>query len=255
MRFNKFKGFVWLGVVIVVMSGCSNANSTLTPASTTRVSGATQTPWIINVPVTVTPEPATITPLPTIGVAAETKAPTRTATKPPVAAKTATKPAPTTAVALAPTATSAPACNLGSVSKLIFPNDGALRHTKISGFAPDTFDFQWTPFQDGETDATVGYRIAIQSKLGGKIINSDVVDVQHNWFIENGKHYIYDQRRVQNLVSPAGDNYAVTWTVTVIKVTGGYDNTSGKSSGTATTCGSATGPFTINLVVCGDSGC
>ena len=253
MRVNNLKWFVSLGIAIAVLSGCGNANTTLTPAPATR--GATQTPWLIYVPVTVTPEPATITPLPTAGVGAEARTPTRTPTKPPVALKTATKAATTAPVAVAPSATSAPTCNLGSVANLIFPNDGALRHTKLSGFAPDTFDFQWTPFQAGESDPNVGYRIQIQSKLGSKIINGDTVDIQHNWFINNGKHFIYDQRRVQNLVSPAGDIYSVTWTVTVIKATGGFDNTGGKSSGTVTPCSPATGPFTINLQVCGDTGC
>ncbi|MBI5032648.1 MAG: hypothetical protein HZB51_19165 [Chloroflexi bacterium] len=252
MRVTNLRWLVLLSAVVAAVSGCSG-NTSLTPAPATR--SATQTPWLIYVPVTVTPEPVTITPLPTAGLVVEVKTPTRTATRPAVV-RTATRPAPTVApVAAAPTATPAPACSLGSVAKLIFPNDGALRHTKLSGFSPDTFDFQWTPFQAGETDATVGYRIELQSKLGSKVINGDIVDVQHNWFINNGQHYIYDQRRVQNLVSPAGDIYSVTWTVTVIKVTGGFDNTVGKSSGTVTRCGPATGPFTISLQVCGDSGC
>lgn len=247
MRITNLKWLVLLGVIIITLSGCSSANTTLTPAPATR--GATQTPWIINVPVTVTPEPATITPLPTAGLVVEVKTPTRTATRAPVAVRTATKPAPTTApVVAAPSATTAVACNLGSVAKLIFPNDGALRRTRVSGFSPDTFDFQWTPYQAGESDPQVGYRIDIQSKKGSKIVNSDAVDIQHNWFINNGQHYIYDQRRVQNLAS-GGDNVAVTWTVTVIKITGSYDNVGGKSSGTVTRCSSATGPFTIDLQV------
>ena len=255
MRINNLKWIGLLGVLLVTLSSCSGGNASQTPP-TTRL--ATQTPWLIYVPVTVTPDPATITPLPTAVIAAAepTKGTaTRTPTKAPaVIAKTPTKAA--TVAPAAPTATAQVACNLGSVSKLIFPGDGALRRTKTSGFSPDTFDFQWTPFTPGEADPLAGYRIEIQSKRGSQIVNGDVVDVQHNWFVTNGQHYNYDSRRVQNLASPAGgDSVTVLWTVTVIKTTGSYDNVAGKSTGTVTKCGPAPAPLSINLQVCGLEGC
>src|SRR5512146_2352000 len=53
---------VALSAVALWLAGCSTANPTVTSA--TRA--ATQTPWFIYIPVTTTPEPATITPLPTV---------------------------------------------------------------------------------------------------------------------------------------------------------------------------------------------
>jgi hypothetical protein len=239
VRITKLTWIILLGVAAATLSACS-ANPTPTP-SPTRV--ATQTPWIIERVITATPEPPTITPLPT-ATEAKPKTPTRAPTAKPAATKSPTAPP----VAVAPSATPVPACNLGTVT-LIFPDNGAPRKTKRTGPASDTFDFKWTPFQVGETDPQIGYRIDIESKIGGKAVNSDTVYISHNGFLRSGQHYIYDAQRIFYLASPAGgENVAVAWKVTVVKTTGSFDD-QGKASGTVVNCGAPSPTFLIQLEV------
>ncbi len=249
LKIDNLKLIIVLAFCVVTLNACSSASPSTTPPPTRL---ATQTPWIIYVPVTNTPEPATVTPLPT---ATDAKPTVRaTATRAPAVAKpaaTATKPP--AAVAVVPTATPVPVCPPGlafpAQQGVRFPENGALRRTKTNGPGPDTFDFKWVPFQQDETDGQLGYRIEIQSKKGTQVVNGDTVDVQHNWFINNGKHFIYDARRVYNLASAGGgDSVAVTWTVSIIKATGGYSN-QGQASGTVTKCGASLDAWLIDLQV------
>lgn len=243
MKLTNLKWIVILGAAIVALSACSPQPAVAPPA--TRA--PTQTPWIIYVPVTPTPEPFTVTPLPTVTPAQPPRTATRTAV-PRAAAPTRPPATAVPTVPPAPKATTAPACSLGTVT-LIFPDNGAPRKTKRTGPASDTFDFKWTPIQPGEGDAALGYRISIESKKGSRIINADIVDVQHNKFIRDGEHYIYDAVRISNLASPAGgENVTVTWTVTVIKAPGGY-SASDRANGAIVTCGAPTLPWVIELEV------
>lgn len=240
MRITNAKWIVTFAVLLVALSACGS-NPTPTPPPT-RV--ATQTPWVIYVPITATPEPPTVTPLPTVTASKPSRTPTRTvAPKPTVVA---TKP-PATPVVAAPSPTAAPACSAGSVT-LRFPENGAPRSTKRTGPGPDIFDFKWDPFQAGETDSQIGYRIDIESKRVGtnQIVNGDAVYISHNGFLRSGQHYPYDQRAVFGLAG--GDNVTVLWKVTVVKTTGSFDD-QGHAAGSVINCGPPSQTWTIQLIV------
>jgi len=219
-----------LSALAIGLSACGG-NATLTPPPT-RV--ATQTPWIIQIPVTVTPEPPTATRLPTITVAAPTRAPT----KPPVAAKPTTAPTKPPAAPPPPTATTAPVCNLGTVS-LIFPENGT---TRLKGAA---FEMKWQTPLAGETDPQVGYKIEMESRRGSQFVNGALVYISHNKYIQDGK-FIFERRKVADLAQ--NDNASVTWKVTIVKATGGFDDLQQTANGTVITCGPPSSPSVIQLV-------
>ncbi|MBI5303823.1 MAG: hypothetical protein HY868_16930 [Chloroflexi bacterium] len=215
MRLANSKLIFVLGLLGVWLSACSSNVPTVTP---TRA--ATQTPWIIYVPITVTPEPIIATPLPTVAaIVAPTARPT--ATRAPVVAKpAATKPpaAPPAPVAIAPTATPAPKCSYGPVT-LKEPEDNALRRTKSSSVGGDTFRFIWDPPPElaGEVSSNVGYKLVVNSRRGG-FTNGATLYLSHNKFVREGKLYIMDKPAVSALAS--GDSVEVTWNVTVIQAGG-----------------------------------
>lgn len=242
MKITNLKLFVALGIIAIVSSACSSTGAT-TVTPTTRA--ATQTPWIIYMPVTVTPEPATITPLPTADVKVPTT-PTRTPTRPPVAVKpsaTATKPA----VAAPPPPTAAPACNLGSVT-LKEPDNGALRQTKQVGVGGDTFRFIWEPPPSlgAETNSDVGYQLEMESRRAGKVVNGASIYISHNKFLRDGKLYIFDKPGVSALAG--GEDAIVSWKVTVIKASGGFNDSDPtmRPAGTIA-CGPSSPIWIINL--------
>ena len=95
----------------------------------------------------------------------------------------------------------------------------------------------------------MGYHVEIIAKVGSKVLNGDAVDIQHNFFWNNGQHYIYDAQRVFGLGTGApSDTVAVTWTVTVIKATGSYDNKY-RANGAVVNCSPASSPSLINLSI------
>jgi hypothetical protein len=239
VKITNLKGIIVLGFVVMILSACSSSAPS-TATIPTRV--ATQTPWIIYVPVTVTPEPATITPLPTVEVRTT---PTRTPTRAVASVRataTATKPAaPSTPVVAA--ATPVPACNLGTVTPY-FPENGVRRTINIVGTGGPAFEFKWhTPLGAGQQDPTIGYRIDITSKRGGQTVGGDTVYVSHNKYIERGM-YSYEGPKVRRL--GAGDSAAITWYVTIVKVSGGF-NDDGTKNGTEISCGSPSQTMLIDL--------
>jgi hypothetical protein len=242
VKITNLKQFVVFGIATVILSACSSTGST-TVTPPTRA--ATQTPWIIYMPVTVTPEPATITPLPTAEVKVPTT-PTRTPTRAPVVVKpsaTATKPA----VAAPPPPTAAPVCNLGSVT-LKEPDNGALRQTKEKGVGGDTFRFIWEPPPSlgGDTTSDVGYQLEMESRRGGKVVNGASIYISHNKFLRDGKLYIFDKPGVSALAG--GEDAIVTWKVTVIKVSGGFnENDPTFRPAGIIACGPSSPIWTINL--------
>ncbi len=234
-----------LGLLAVALSACST-NASPTPGTPTRA--ATQTPWIIYVPVTTTPEPAIATPLPTIGAPAQPTA-RATATRAPVVAvkPSATKPLAAPVAPAAPAATAPPACSLGTV-KLTFPENGARRDFKVGGTGGPAFELKWDPapnlpFEAG--DPAVGYKIEVIAKKKGstQVVNSATYFIAHNKFI-NEKRFIIDARSARALTNE--DDASVSWQVTVIKA-GGFDDAGGKS-GTEIVCGAPSAPSTIEVV-------
>jgi hypothetical protein len=238
-----------LSVAMFAVSACSSGGTSPTPPVTRS---ATQTPWVIYVPITFTPEPATVTPLPpaTASVkATAARTPTRVAVAVPTKAPVAppTKAAPPQPAVVVPSLTAAPACSAPAVT-LFSPGPADERKTKEKGPGSDTFVLKWAPFTPGDSDALMGYRIDLTSRLNGRTVNGDVVYVSHNAFLNNGQQYIYDSLRVYNLAAPAGESVNVEWTVTVVKTTGSFDNQGGVS-GTVVKCSPPSAPLTIPLKV------
>jgi hypothetical protein len=218
-------------------SACGTPGQSATP---TRV--ATQTPWVIYVPVTTTPEPATITPLPTVTSVQPTRAPTRI---PPTKAPPTKAPPTAAPVAAAPTKTPVPACELGTATPT-FPEDGAPRHTPS-----DAIIFKWDPPSTltGPTDPHVGYRVEIESRRGGQHINGVVLYISANKYLQDGQA-VLDKRAVAGLAG--NDNATATWTVTVVKASGDFSETDLTSQPAGLiNCGAPSRTMSVQLIYSG----
>jgi hypothetical protein len=237
VKVKKQNWIIALGVLALAVTACGNANTT--PIPPTRA--ATQTPWIIYVPVTTTPEPAVLPLLPTAEVRAPT-APVRTPTRAPAVVKSTVPPTKPPVAPSAPVAkpADAPACSIGTVT-LTFPENGAPRNKGAA------FEMKWAPptALSGETDPNVGYKIEMTSRRGSKVINGATVYISHNKYFREGK-FVYDRSAVSMLA--AGDDAVVTWQVTVVKVSGGFDDQQQTYSGSILNCGSASLPSQIQLI-------
>ncbi len=234
-------------------SGSGGPTPTRTPKAVAEKGDATQTPWIIYVPVTTTPEPFTVTPLATVTSAkpqqptAAPAQPTRTkapATAKPVSAKpTATQAIPPTAVP--PSATSLPACGQTyQVSQLIFPKNNDTREVKAGGGAGKTVQFKWAPVASWELDSKLGYQIYVKTKT-----NSQAIYISHNGYlkVQNENGAILSQQAAYGLTQ--GDDSQAQWNVTVVMSSGGFDDQNFAILGTATACGPASATFLLNLKV------
>lgn len=248
---NQMFGLALSVLALSISTGCGILP--INSAQPTRA--ATQTPYIVYVPVTTTPEQATITPLATTTSAAPPTA-TRTLTRAAVVRPTATRTKTAAPVAAGPSATSAPACTSGPVLDPIEPNDGAERRTFATRNGSDTFIYRWTPPANAGGD-DFGYKIQINAThLNGKPAGSDTIYIQHNKYVSDQQKQncggrsclIYDNARVHNL--PAGDeDVNVSWYISVVKFSGSISD-AGYLTGTAVECsGSRTTPRTIILKV------
>ncbi len=236
-----------LATLIVACGGSSDATPTRT-----RVAQAepTQTPWIVYVPVTVTPGPATATLEPTV----TPNAPPPTAvppTRPPATPRPVqpTKPPeqPTTPADSPtpppPPTTPAPSCgSTYQVTKLTFPENGVLRDVKNTSAQGKTIEFKWEPIADYEMDPKIGYRVNVSTK-----INSVSLFISHNAYLQARK-VILPAQPAWGLTN--GDDMTATWNVEVIMASGEF-NDSGDDrqppQGTITVCGPASPSFSINL--------
>lgn len=239
------RGAILIGVMVVAIS-CGGTSGAV--PTTTRIARAeaTQTPIIIYVPVTTTPEPFTATPLPTVTSAGPTRTPTRPPqppqppqpTRPPVAAATNT-PVP------APSNTAAPACGQAlKVAALTFPEDGATRNT-ASGGGP-TIQFKFTPVVNYPLDSSIGYRVDMKNTRTNR---PDARYMSHNKYFPTNGPIILDGKALW--IMAGGDDGQMEWTVTVIKASGGFDESTDQPIGTVADCGSPTGPFRIYVHVLG----
>lgn len=225
------------------MASAACGGSDATPTRT-RVAQAeaTQTPWIIYIPVTTTPGPATATleptstpnaPQPTPVPATRTRAPA-TARPAPVVTKPPTAP-PEPPTAEPPTATQAPSCGQTyQVKNLTFPEDHALREAKAGSGAGKTIQFKWDPIASYELDPKIGYRVSIASPS-----NSQALYISHNKYLKDPVA-ILSQQATYGLTQ--GDDTTATWHVDVIMTTGEFND-----------AGDDTTPPTGNIIVCGPS--
>jgi hypothetical protein len=250
---NKLIALGSLCMVAIAGAACGPAvepTPTRTPKAAGENSGATQTPWIVYVQVTNTAEPSTVTPLPTIQLVAAqpTKAPP---TKAPATRPPATKAPVLTAApaepptAAPPTASPAPACGQPmTVAALTFPENGATRITKQNPGGNMAIEFKFTPAVGYPLDTNLGYMVLIKAKS-----NSASLFVSHNQFLKDQKVTL-EQHAVWNLTLPTGDDANLTWTVTPVMSSGGFDDLNHtQPAGTITACGPSTGPWSIYLHV------
>jgi hypothetical protein len=223
-------------------SGSGEATPTRTPRAIADNSNPTQTPWIIYIPVTVTPEPFTATPLPTVTSAKPTPKPTNTR-EPVTPRPTSTKaPAntPTSAVpteippTAAPTNTLPPSCGQTyTVTKLTFPEQGAVRTAKAGGGAGHTVQFMFDPavaFKLG--NPKIGYQVYVQTP-----VNSQSIYISHDFYLTQ-RYVVLSQQATYGLTQ--GDDATATWNVTVVMASGGFNDQGDPQTaaqGIISTCG------------------
>jgi hypothetical protein len=221
---------------------------------------ATQTPWIIYVPVTVTPGPEIATLEPTVTPSAPTatlvpptntprpptEVPPEQPTQPPQPAAPTTPPeaqAQPTAEALPPTA--APSCGESfQVTNLTFPENGARRRARAGSGAGATVQFKFDPVVAHELDPKIGYRVLVQTPR-----NSQALYISHNEYLRE-EVVILNQQATYGMT--LGDDVNATWVVDVIQITGEFNDSGDDSqtpTGTIAVCGPTSPQFTMELVV------
>lgn len=254
MNVKKTIALVSFCALAVLSAACSGGGATPTRTQVAKEE-ATQTPWIIYIPVTVTPGPATATleptstpnaPQPTAVPPTRTPAPvvdtavpkaTAQPTQPPTPAESPT-PAP-------PPPTAAPSCGASyQVTTLTFPENGAKRRAKSTSGAGATIQFKFDPVVAFEIDPKIGYRVNISTKR-----NSTALYISHNTYLKE-QVVILNQQATYGLT--LGDDAVADWTVDVIMATGEFNDNGDDGQaplGTISTCGPTSPTFSIELAV------
>lgn len=253
MNVKKTIAFFLLSALAIVSAACSGSDATPTR---TRVAEAqpTQTPWIIYLPVTVTPGPATATleATSTPNAPPTNPPPPPTNTRRPItdAPPQPTKPpqptaAPESATPAPPTATAAPSCGQAyQVTTLTFPENGAKRRAKGGSGAGATIQFKFDPVVAFEIDPKIGYRVNVSTPR-----NSQALYISHNTYLKE-QVVILNQQATYGLTQ--GDDMNASWSVDVIMASGEFNDAGDDSQpplGTVTVCGPTSPTFTIELAV------
>ncbi len=252
---KKFIALSSFAALALASAACGGGDATPTR---TRVAQAepTQTPWIIYMPVTVTPGPATATleptstpnaPQPT--AAPPTKPPANTRPPQPSAPQPTAPPQPPAPseppTANAPTATPAPSCGQAyQVTTLTFPENGAKREAKDGSGAGKTIQFKWDPIAAYEMDPKIGYRVLISTPS-----NSQALYISHNAYLKE-QVAILNQQATFGLTQ--GDDTTANWHVEVIMASGEFNDVGDDTQaplGTITVCGPSSPTYSIELVV------
>jgi hypothetical protein len=250
---KKLIAVALLSLIAGLSVACSGAGPTptRTPQAVAE-NNPTQTPWIIYVPVTNTPEPFTVTPLPTVTASQPTPRPTNTraprTAAPVVRATAAPRATPTSADSPTPPPpppTPTPSCGQTyQVTQLIFPADGDTRQAKAGGGASKTIQFKWTPVASYKLDPKIGYHVIITAPK-----NSTELYISHDGYLDvmNGNGAVLSQQATWGLTN--GDDVDIHWNVTVVYSSGGYDDQTFTIIGTATPCGPVSPTYTVHLQV------
>lgn len=239
-----------LGVLAVVSTACGGGDATPTRTRVAQAE-ATQTPWIIYLPVTVTPGPATATLEPTStpsGPPATAVPPTRPPanTRPPQPTEPPQPTAPPESpTAAPPTATPAPSCGESyQVTTLKDPPSGTVRDVRNASGQGKTLRFNWDPVVPYELSSKIGYRVNIRTG-----INSVAIYISHNEYLRE-QVAILNQQASWGLTQ--GDDMTATWNVDVIMVTGEFNDAGDDTQvplGTIAVCGPSSPSWTIDLHV------
>ncbi len=248
MNVKKAIAVALLGLLVLMGVACSGGGPTPTRTPRAVAENATQTPWIVYVSVTNTPEPLTVTPLPTVTSSKPTAAPTSTRRP-----ATPQKPQPTRIISTpAPTAIPAsptPACiRSGQVTNTYFPENGATRNVNSKGGGGGTIQFMWDPITTQKLDSKMGYMVYV--KAPG---NQAARYVSHNGYlaVQNENGLVLDARAAYGLTLPLNQDVQVTWTVSVVQSNAGFDDVNFAALGPVIFCGPASPPSIINLHVVG----
>lgn len=247
---KKFITITTFLALALTSAACGGADATPTRV---RVAQAepTQTPWIIYIPVTVTPGPATATLEPTSTPDAPqptavppTKPPANTRPPQPTALPQPTAP-PESPTSEPPTATPAPSCGqVYQVTNLTFPENGAKREAKDGSGAGKTIQFKWDPIASYEMDPKIGYRLNISTPQ-----NSQALYISHNAYLKE-QVVILSQQATYGMTQ--GDDTTANWNVDVIMASGEFNDVGDDTQpplGTITVCGPSSPTFSIELVV------
>lgn len=235
--------------VLAAACGGAGPTPTRTPRAVADNGSPTQTPWIIYVPVTTTPEPFTITPLPTVTSSKPTPRATNTRTAKPAATKPPPTEVPPTTVAAtaAPAASPTPSCGqLPVIGQIKLPEQGTTRDTGPN-HKTATVQFVWDPNPTFDLDPDIGYLILITSYLSSPSspVNTAQIFIPHNVFRDK-RMAILDAHATYALTN--GDSVEVSWAVTVVKVSTVFNDQT-YDPGPTTPCAAPVGPYTFHLRV------
>jgi hypothetical protein len=242
---------ILLSLFGLLSAACSGGGPTptRTPRAVADNGNPTQTPWIIYMPVTNTPEPFTVTPLPTVTSSQPT--PKVAITRPPKPA--ATKPPPTevppttVAATAAPGASPTPTCGeLPKIGRIKLPEQGTTRDTGPN-HKTSTVQFVWDANPAFDLDPDIGYLINITSYLSSPSspVNTAQIYISHNAFRQK-KMAILDAHATYSMTN--GDSVDVSWTVTIVKATTTFNDQT-YDPGPTTNCAPPVGPYTFHLHV------
>lgn len=246
---KKIIGLTSLGALLLASAACSGNDAAPTR---TRVAEAqpTQTPWLIYIPVTVTPGPATATLEPTsTSSAPEPTAVPPTRTRAPVTQAPTQPPQPTappeSPTAELPTSTPTPSCGQPyQVTNLTFPENNTKRQAKAGSGAGKTIQFKWDPVAAYEMDPHIGYRVNVSTPR-----NSQALYISHNTYLKE-QVAILSQQATYGLTQ--GDDTTANWNVEVIMASGEFNDVGDDTQpplGTITVCGPVSPTFSIELEV------
>lgn len=103
--------------------------------------------------------------------------------------------------------------------------------------------FNFTPAVGYPLDMKIGYELDIKGKT-----NRAARFISHNHFLDT-KEIVLDPNATYELTAPSHDDTNVSWTITPVMVSAGFDDNNFQALGPAIPCGPATGPWTISLHV------
>jgi hypothetical protein len=95
-------------------------------------------------------------------------------------------------------------------------------------------------------DSSIGYRVDMKNTRTNR---PDARYMSHNKYFPTNGPIILDGKALW--IMAGGDDGQMEWTVTVIKASGGFDESTDQPIGTVADCGSPTGPFRIYVHVLG----
>jgi hypothetical protein len=120
------------------------------------------------------------------------------------------------------------------------------RDTKEHPGGNSAIIFKFTPTADYDLDPKIGYQLIVKAQPPKT--NSAVRYISHNQY-RIAKQIVLDPNGVYNLTG--GDSTNVTWSVTVVMASDGFDDQNNQALGTVINCGPSSNTRSIFLNVQG----